>query len=713
LSYGPRPALACAGAGCLAVYSDPGDEQIRGAFIAADNKVLPSFLISTDAADPQQPAGGPQISPAVAFDGTSYVVVWRSLDPNAPMGSQIRGARVALNGTVLDPGGVEIGAPGVSPQISARAGSPALVTWASPVMNESIHAALVDTAAGITLPAPGGVPLIISGAYVDVGGMPAPIALDSTDAEGLVVRSVMPEISTIVPRGDVFASVVETSSALTSASANNAISKNWNYQMGPAVTFSSKTNRYLVVWKDSEYIDVDNDRMGLAVASLNDKGEVLSTDQLAFYATPPSFTAILSAAAGPDNILIGWLESEPFNLKALNLKAMLAGHDGELSSPTPILIPTDEVQSDFSQLGLSAAFHGSAYVLVWSTGARVRASRLSAGGDVLEADVLVHESLGDVIRNVVSTEAGGGDFLTFWSSDFGIFCKSFSTASGKISVSSGAPTMIAELSNAGTQLSVASGDDGAALVVWSKHTEISHNDLNGTRVNKSCERLDGGFTIAEDDTFKVSPRVIFDGASYLASWTDGSETYGAWISRAGMVHPMPGFLVAEKDGLLGGPVIASDGAGRSLVAFTRSHFTDENGLRFDVERVRVKLINNDCKYPDVVSCQPEDACRVAGACDPETLKCSPSSPQPDGAPCPGGLCIGGDCVPDSILPASSGASVGASGGGNPIEGDGGCACEAVGAGRRGGAPAGLFAAIAALLATSRAGRARRGRSAYT
>lgn len=717
-------ALACASVDCLAVYADFGYHHIYGTIITYDDityddEVSAPFLISTDAADPQKPEGGQQFVPAVAFDGTNYVVVWMSVGTDPQTVNQVRGSRVGLNGAVLDPGGIEIAALGSFPQISARAGSPALVTWAAPTFGSSgsSHAARVDTdpAASIKVLPSGGV----SFKWYTPEVYKAPVALDSTGAEGLAVFSTLSPGGTLTNPlgGDIFASTVKTSPALTITNLSEAISKNWNHQTGPAVTFlqanNNKENGYLVIWKDSRFSGSLDNLAGLAVARLNDKGEVLPTNQQSSSNISTKYTATLSVAAGSENILIGWLEYEPPSVnEAPNLKAVLAGHDGVISSIKPIVIPMGEDQSGYLLSELSTAFDGSAYVLVWSTGDRVRAARLSTGGDVLEAGALVYgvSPLEYQIANVVSVHAGGGDFLTFWNNEWGIFCKSFSTASGQISVSNGAPKMIAELSDLiATEIAVAYGGDGAALVVWRNNTPTGGGALYGTRLNKSCERLDGGFSIAEDDTFKGDLRVIFDGASYLAVWGDGSAIYGAWISRDGIAHASSGFLVAEvaeEEVPLGQPVIASDGAGRSLVAFTRSHFTDETGFQFDVNRVRAKLIDNGCEHPAAVSCESsEKPCFAGGACDPETLNCSPPSPRPDGAPCPGGLCIGGECVPEPNFPTSSGAS--SSSGGNSFDGEAGCACEAVGAGR-GSAPPGL--AFAALLAIARAWRVRRGRS---
>jgi hypothetical protein len=670
--------------------------------------VGPPFLISNDAADPLQPADGEHRFPAVAFDGQSYLVAWARVSYPGALQSHIRGARVDLSGAVLDPGGVEIAALGSFPQIAARAGSPALITWLSSFTGTILMAPMADTAAGLTLLEPGVAPFLTQGDSPD--SRPAPVALDSTGAEALAVCSATTGAG---HRRDIFASTVETSPALTSLPSASVIAHNWNHQLGPAVTFfnqanSSPTNGYLVVWRDSAYTGLLFPKAtGLGGARLDAEGDVVSKHQMA----PDGAvfeSAILSSAAGPDNMLVGWLDVDPYFIDALNVRAVLVNPSGELASPSPILIPTDDSKNWQVAPSLSAAFDGSAYVLVWSTGDRVRASRVSAGGDVLEADVEIYGDPTQVtsVRNLVSAYAGSGDFLTVWSDDSGIFCKSFSTASDQISVSGGDPKRLVNLISGSLTPAVAYDGAGAALVVWQK-TVGNGATLYGTRISKSCDRLDEGFPIAQGISFN-NPRVIFDGSSYLAVWQNDNAMYGAWISRDGIAHASSGFLVAEQDGLLGNIGIASDGAGRSLVAFTRAHFTHEDNSHFDVNRVRVKLIENDCELPEPVSCQPENPCLAGGSCNPETLHCSPPTARPDGVPCAEGLCIGGECVPDSSLPLSPEPSGSSGGSANPFEDEGGgCSCEAVGAGRRGGAPVELFvAALVAIGAAAKPGRRR-------
>ena len=70
-----------------------------------------------------------QGNPAVASDGTDYLVVWRQ---DAGGGGDIHGARVTGSGTVLDPGGIEIAAQGIehyTPRVASN-GSGYFVVWA-------------------------------------------------------------------------------------------------------------------------------------------------------------------------------------------------------------------------------------------------------------------------------------------------------------------------------------------------------------------------------------------------------------------------------------------------------------------------------------------------------------------------------------------------------------------------------------------------------
>lgn len=108
----PDPAaVAFDGTNHLVVWAGPTDEgsRVHALRIAADGTVLDPQPIVI----PEVPDSDPRArAPRVAFDGTSYLIVWRLVESFAGAGwSSLRGARIAPDGTLLDPDGFAI-APG-------------------------------------------------------------------------------------------------------------------------------------------------------------------------------------------------------------------------------------------------------------------------------------------------------------------------------------------------------------------------------------------------------------------------------------------------------------------------------------------------------------------------------------------------------------------------------------------------------------------------
>ena len=98
------PAVASNGTDYLAVWADDrgGDVDVYGARVSQSGAVLDSLGIPIGVAINAQQA------PAVAFDGTNYLVVWS--DGRRGSGSDIYGARVSPAGSVLDPSGLALSA---------------------------------------------------------------------------------------------------------------------------------------------------------------------------------------------------------------------------------------------------------------------------------------------------------------------------------------------------------------------------------------------------------------------------------------------------------------------------------------------------------------------------------------------------------------------------------------------------------------------------
>lgn len=100
-NYGP--AVAFDGTNYLVVWQKfAGGYDIYGAQVTPDGTVLNEFVVFS--------ATGEQVFPSIAFDGTNYLVVWRDTrDGSGPRDStDIYGTRVTPAGVVLDPMGIAI-----------------------------------------------------------------------------------------------------------------------------------------------------------------------------------------------------------------------------------------------------------------------------------------------------------------------------------------------------------------------------------------------------------------------------------------------------------------------------------------------------------------------------------------------------------------------------------------------------------------------------
>jgi large repetitive protein len=97
-----RPAIAFGGASFLATWDDyRGDDNVCGSRVTPQGVVL-----DTAGIDISQAANGQQF-PALGFDGTNFLVAWQDYRDGSGF-SDIYGARVTLQGAVLDPAGFVI-----------------------------------------------------------------------------------------------------------------------------------------------------------------------------------------------------------------------------------------------------------------------------------------------------------------------------------------------------------------------------------------------------------------------------------------------------------------------------------------------------------------------------------------------------------------------------------------------------------------------------
>lgn len=134
------PSVAANGTDWLVAWRDDrngvGTDDIYASRVSSTGMVLDPMGISVNSAT------GFQIAPAVAADGTNWFVVWRDVSS-----TEIRGARVAPNATVLDAASVQISTGGGSAPAIAYNGTNYLVTWTKPTNGNDIFGSRVTPAA--------------------------------------------------------------------------------------------------------------------------------------------------------------------------------------------------------------------------------------------------------------------------------------------------------------------------------------------------------------------------------------------------------------------------------------------------------------------------------------------------------------------------------------------------------------------------------------
>jgi hypothetical protein len=513
------------------------------------------------------PASGAQDAPAVAFDGTNYLVVWDDYRSATSIG--VFGARVSRTGVLLDPTGIAIATgPGdhAGPAV-AFDGTNFLVAWTTyltPSQPETdIYSAQVDPAGTV-----GGASLISDLPYVDAQFQMSPaIAFDGTNF--LVVWQVR-GIAGFPP--DVYGVRVNRS--------GSAIGSPWRIGWGSggladaAVAFDGVN--FLVVWTagDATGGDIYGNRVTPAGMPLDgDRGRPI--------ATGPGAQHDPAIAFDGTNHLVAWSDTRS---GSEDIYAARVDRAGAVLDGTGI--PVSTAAGD--QLGPAVAFDGTNSLIAWSdnrsgTSFDVYGARVSPTGAVLDGGGLAISTAPadqggrpDFDRGRLVVASDGTNHLVLWPDlragrpyryETGISSDVFGarvSRAGAVLDGSG----IAVSPSANRQSDPAVSFDGTNyLVVWTDGRADS-TAVYAARVTPAGEMLDGaGILIASGPADRFRPAVSFDGTNHLVVWegrrsdAEGSDVYGVRVSRAGVVLGSP-FVVS----------FAGDGAEAPAVAFDGTNF---------------------------------------------------------------------------------------------------------------------------------------------
>ncbi len=464
------PALAFDGTNFLVVWHDEreGSYDIYGARVTVDGAVMDTSGIVVSAATSDQ------LYPAVAFDGTDFLVVWQD---ERSAESDIYGARVTRDGAVLDPSGIAVSTAAYDQSFPAVSfdGTDFLVVWQDERGDE----------------------------FGDIYGARVSVAGAVLDPTGIAICRVVYD------------------------------------QIFPAVAFDGAN--FLVVWED--------DRNGLGDiygARVTGAGAVLDTNGMAVSAAADDQGGPGVAFDG-SNFLVVWHDlrgGESYDIYGARVSVA-----GVVLDPTGIAVSTAPDDQEWP----AVAFDGTNFNLSWQDwrggiAGDIYCARMSTAGVVLDpSGIAVSRTEDD--QGYPRVAFGGSSFLVVWEDDrddsYSIYGARMNQ-DGVLLDSSG----VAISTTTNDQWFPAIGFDGTNfLVVWQDDRGGAYN-IYGTRITPSGTVLDARpIPMCPSPSAQHDPDIAFDGNNYLVVWEDfrneRTDIYGTRVTTAGIVLDPSGIVVCN------------------------------------------------------------------------------------------------------------------------------------------------------------------------
>jgi hypothetical protein len=560
---GPRVAFAAGE--YLVVWQDSrgADLDIWGARVSDAGVLLDPGGIHISS------ALGDQTWPAVAHDGTSFVVTWQ--DQRAG-NWDIYGARVTAAGAVLDPDGFAISAATgdqTAPQIAAVAGT-SIVTWQDlRTANYLAYAGRVSGGAALdgdgfavsssfaespTIGTDG------TGFLVAYANYPSNVASVSAtrlsaagqvlDPNGVVLAAASPNSVAIAYGGgeylvawdaytssatavDVYAIRVDGSAAAIGGPI--LVCGAAKYQQHPVVDFDG--SQFLVAWADQRGqttgggYDVRASRVSIGGSVLDGSGFLVSSsvsDNRPWGAASDGQSSFIAVQDGRN------YGSFTYNLATYGVRV---SQGAQVLDANGILVG----QTVNAESAMATAFDGTNYLVVWQDARNgvdydIYAARVAPDGTVLDAAAIpLCTAAGDQTQPSVVFD--GTNYLAAWmdaragTANLHVYGTRI-TPGGAVLDASGLP--IATAAPVGSAPTLAA-NGSSVLVVWSDARGGQYNAW-GARIARSGASLDGsGVQLVSRPTSQQGPRLSFDGTNYLLVWAEynaGNHVFGARISPA-------------------------------------------------------------------------------------------------------------------------------------------------------------------------------------
>lgn len=391
------PAVAGNSSEAIAVWTDPRNSADTGNDIYGARISNLGVLEDTNGILISR-SGSEESSPAVAFNGTNYLVVWQDERNFMTNGTDILGTRVSETGKVLDMHGINICTQAGAqqhPSVGASGGD-FLVAWEDSrniaIEGIDIYATRVSG----------------TGAVLDPAGLPL-----SQSANNKLAPSVAGNSSTFLTVWDdnanatpgIYGTLV-SQSGLISVPGGFPIAAATGGEMFPSIAANS--NQFLVAFDDTSVNDIFAARVMNDGTVLDPSGSAL---QLAFNGSEST----PAAASLGTNYLVAWADGRNAGNSGSDIYAARVFGDGTTPDGGNSGFPICTLPNNQINPAVSADANTSTYVVVWQNqgptdGNDLYSARVGTNGNVLDFWTVPLAGTGDRVAPRLAY-GGAGKFL--------------------------------------------------------------------------------------------------------------------------------------------------------------------------------------------------------------------------------------------------------------------------------------------------------------